>query len=358
MYNNSRDPPSQILLLILTQLPPSFPLTNEYLHKKFNEFGDIKKILIFERGKTNKAFVEFYNLKSAIAARKQLNGLNIQGGKMIIHYSRLKNLNLEIVDNSRGTDYTQASSNSQNSDSILHSKTDDNIRVNLTNQISQSSSSRANSSPVRNEDINRLLDYDDDDFDIWKQEIQLNLTDMHPEIQTLLRQKQSKLLRIASVDSKVTAKMIYNVFSKFGNIEEILYQKQQQKAYVKFQTINQATIAKEYLNNTQFFDSILRIYFEPLQPLQPTSLQDEYMIYYNENCTQKIMPLSPNLIITGVQDPTEISELIKMFAKIKEIKIHVNSLQLSMCSIADTLKIMAVFSDYEFKNQKLNIILK
>ena len=48
-----------------------------------------------------------------------------------------------------------------------------------------------------------------------------------------------------------------------------------------------------------------------------------------------------------------------MFAKIKgklsfnkfiDFKFNVNSLQLSMCSIADTLKIMAVFSDYEFKN--------
>lgn len=40
---------------------------------------------------------------------------------------------------------------------------------------------------MRNEEINRLLDYDDDDFDIWKQEIQFDNTDMHPEISALLR---------------------------------------------------------------------------------------------------------------------------------------------------------------------------
>lgn len=60
MNNKARDPPSPILLLILTSLPHSFPLTNEYLFSKFTDFGEIKKILIFERGKTNKAFVEFY----------------------------------------------------------------------------------------------------------------------------------------------------------------------------------------------------------------------------------------------------------------------------------------------------------
>jgi hypothetical protein len=34
----------------------------------------VKKILIFERGKANKAFVEFEDIKSAIAARKGMLG--------------------------------------------------------------------------------------------------------------------------------------------------------------------------------------------------------------------------------------------------------------------------------------------
>lgn len=63
---NSRDPPSRILLLIITYLPPSFPLTNDYLFETFKHYGEIKKILIFERGKTNKAFVEYHDVKHAI----------------------------------------------------------------------------------------------------------------------------------------------------------------------------------------------------------------------------------------------------------------------------------------------------
>ncbi|CAD8193136.1 unnamed protein product [Paramecium pentaurelia] len=359
MYNNSRDPPNQILLLILNSLPSSFPLNNQFLHEKFNQYGDINKILIFERGKTTKAFVEFHELKSAIQARRQLNGSNIQGGKMIIHFSRLKNLNLEIVDNSRGTDYTQASSNSQNSDSILNSRTDENIQLDLTNHISQTQSPRANSSPIRNEQINRLLESDDeDDLTIWKQAIPQNISEFHPEIQKLLQQRQSRLLRIINFDSKITGKMIYNVFSKFGNLEEILYQKSLSRAFIKYQTVNQAIIAKEYLNNIQFFDSQIRIYFEPLQSLQPTSFQDEYMIYYHDTQQFNTSPLSSNLLITCVQDPSEISEQIQMFAKAKEIKLGVNSIHLTMYSNADALKIIAVFSDYEFQNEKMNIILK
>lgn len=63
---NSRDPPSKILLLIITYLPASFPLTNDYLFDTFKKYGEIKKILIFERGKTNKAFVEYLDIKHAI----------------------------------------------------------------------------------------------------------------------------------------------------------------------------------------------------------------------------------------------------------------------------------------------------
>jgi polypyrimidine tract-binding protein 2 len=54
--------------------------------------------------------------------------------------------------------------------------------------------------------------------------------------------------------------MIFNVFSKFGNIEEILYEKLHQRVFVKYQNMNQAFIAKEYLNNTLFFDSMVLIY--------------------------------------------------------------------------------------------------
>lgn len=80
---NSRDPPSRILLLIITHLPTQFPLTNDYLHEIFSSYGDIKKILIFERGKANKSFVEFHDIKSAIAARKGMLGKNLAycGGK-------------------------------------------------------------------------------------------------------------------------------------------------------------------------------------------------------------------------------------------------------------------------------------
>ena len=67
------DPPSRILLLVITQLPPSVALNNNRLHQMFSQFGTVKKILIFERGKVNKAFVEYLDIQNASCARAALN---------------------------------------------------------------------------------------------------------------------------------------------------------------------------------------------------------------------------------------------------------------------------------------------
>lgn len=71
---NSRDPPSKILLVIITQLSRAFPLTNDLLYEEFKHFGKIRKILIFERGKANKAFIEFFHVKDAVEARNTMLG--------------------------------------------------------------------------------------------------------------------------------------------------------------------------------------------------------------------------------------------------------------------------------------------
>ncbi|CAD8165823.1 unnamed protein product [Paramecium octaurelia] len=363
MNNNSRDPPSKILLLVITQLSPTFPLCNDLLFEQFGKYGDIKKILIFERGKANKAFVEYYDIKHAIEARKDKIGKYLAEGegKLTIHFSRLKNLDLEVVDKSRGTDYTQTSIT--NSDVVKHSNTDDpNVLRQQLDQFTRTftQTPQRNMSPQRNEEINNLLNSDSEDEaqDFLKQKP--NTTPMISEdVENMITQKPSKIIKIQSIDERVTAKMLYNIFNKFGNIEEILYEKQFKRVFIRYQTVEFAQIAKEYLNNITFFDQQWRITYIPLYQLQPTTIQDEYMIYYNPNGPKVIAPLSKTIILSGVSEPMEISEMIRLVVKVTEIKIiSSDSLEISMLNIPETLKIIAVFSDYEFKNQKLVISLK
>ncbi|CAD8091965.1 unnamed protein product [Paramecium sonneborni] len=364
MNNYSRDPPSKILLLVITQLSPTFPLCNDLLFEQFNKYGEIKKILIFERGKANKAFVEYYDVKHAIEARKDKLGKYLAEGegKLTIHFSRLKNLDLEVVDKSRGTDYTQTSST--NSDSMKHSNTDDpNV---LRQQIESftrtfTQTSQTNITPARNDEINNLLNSDsdnDDDIDIWKQQ-KLQAPQISQDIQNIITQKPSKIIKVTTIDERVTAKMLYNIFNKFGNVEELLYEKQMQRLFVRYQTQEFAQIAKEYLNNIQFFDQQWRISYHPLQQLQPTTISDEYLTYYIPNAPKIIVPLSKTIIISGVTEAMEISEMMRLVAKVTEIKIvAANTLEITMINISETLKIIAVFSDYEYKYQKLIISIK
>ncbi|CAD8099158.1 unnamed protein product [Paramecium sonneborni] len=344
---NSRDPPSKILLLVITQLSPTFPLCNDLLFEQFGKYGEVKKILIFERGKANKAFVEYYDIKNAIEARKDKIGKYLAEGegKLTIHFSRLKNLDLEVVDKSRGTDYTQTSSTS--SDVMKHSNSDD---PNILRQQLDQFTRTFTQTPQRNDEINNLLNSDSEDE---QKDIIYQKTTFMPQIsldvQNMITQKASKIITIQPIDERVTAKMLYNIFNKFGNIEELLYEKQLRRVFIRYQIIEFAQIAKEYLNNLSFFD----------QQLQPMTIQDEYMIYYNPNGPKIIAPLSKIIIMSGVLEPMEISEMIRLVVKVTEIKIITSdSLEISMLNISETLKMIAVFSDYEFKNQKLVISMK
>jgi len=71
---NSRDAPSHILLVLISHLSSSFPLTNDLLYEEFNPHGDVVRILIFERGNINKAFIEFSSVTHATKARQAMTG--------------------------------------------------------------------------------------------------------------------------------------------------------------------------------------------------------------------------------------------------------------------------------------------
>lgn len=61
------------------------------------------------------------------------------------------------------------------------------------------------------------------------------------------------MLRVTSIDERVTARMIFNVFNRFGHLEAILYRKKLRYALLQFEDVDNATVAKEILNNCLFF---------------------------------------------------------------------------------------------------------
>jgi hypothetical protein len=72
-------------------------ITHDYLYQLFCPFGNIVKILIFEKAKVWKTFVEYNDVYSAEKAMAQLNNKIIfeDGSKMNIFRSKLRHIQLQ-----------------------------------------------------------------------------------------------------------------------------------------------------------------------------------------------------------------------------------------------------------------------
>jgi hypothetical protein len=68
-------------------------------------------------------------------------------------------------------------------------------------------------------------------------------------------------------DSKLKVQVLYNLFSNFGNITKIIFMRNKSGALIEFQSIEYATIAKDFLNNLNFFSSYLRISYSNYQEI-------------------------------------------------------------------------------------------
>ncbi|CAD8157282.1 unnamed protein product [Paramecium octaurelia] len=376
---NSRDPPSKILLLIITYLPQSFPLTNDFLFETFKQYGEVKKILIFERGKTNKAFVEYNEVKHAISARRNMIGKSLtpQGGRLLIHYSRLKQLDLEVVDHTRGTEYCSDDEETQPEQKYpLKSMTLPNpipispplIKPQSIEQISNNGNQFKGAQNIVQESptkaimetqlrqLERILD---DDYEQEVAKISLTQLDSNDfAIQELLNQQPSKFLRVSNLDERVTPRMLYNLFNRFGHLEALILKKHIRQSILQFVNKENAIIAKELLNNVVFFGNELRILFQNAQnsTLQTNNPNEEY--YQGSQTKFKIVPLTRVLSFSGIPQLLEIQDMVKLVGKIQEIKLDSQAIQITMVDIQEALKVISVFSEYDYKGNKISLNLK
>lgn len=57
--------------------------------------------------------------------------------------------------------------------------------------------------------------------------------------------------------------MLYNLFGNFGNILKIAYDKRNKSAFIEYENIEYAFIAKKYLDNIVFYGRKLKINYVP-----------------------------------------------------------------------------------------------
>lgn len=106
MHSSVADELCSPVLLVCIYNQQGNIITHNYLYELFSPYGDIAKILIFEKAKVWKTFIEFDRSSDAELAMEALNNKVIfpDGSKMNIFRSKLKHIQLQN-DNLGGVDY-------------------------------------------------------------------------------------------------------------------------------------------------------------------------------------------------------------------------------------------------------------
>ncbi|CAD8187935.1 unnamed protein product [Paramecium pentaurelia] len=95
------------VLLVIVQNPQSIILPHSLFYRYFSNFGEVNKILIFEKGKLWKCFIEMGTLQQARFSQQQLNGCQLYDQTIMnVYYSTLQSVTF-LNNNSGGVDYKQ-----------------------------------------------------------------------------------------------------------------------------------------------------------------------------------------------------------------------------------------------------------
>jgi len=186
-------------------------------------------------------------------------------------------------------------------------------------------------------------------------------------------EKQSPVLHVLGIENKeVTTKMLYNVFSTFGNIIKLIFIKTRAVALVEFENTQGASLAKKALNNVSFFGKMLRITYSkyPTIKLEPGQAEkypeqliigDENNFRYKQGKSTKVAPASvvlkvSNLSNESCKDKKAMNNLFGVYGEVKAVKtLPENACLVKMKSVEDCLKALAKLHDSEFGGKRLQV---
>lgn len=76
----------------------------------------------------------------------------------------------------------------------------------------------------------------------------------------LLDNKKSKVVYVRGLENDfINIKIIYNLFSNFGNILKIIFLKKKSVALIDYESVVNAANAKDHLNNLIFFENPIKV---------------------------------------------------------------------------------------------------
>ena len=190
-------------------------------------------------------------------------------------------------------------------------------------------------------------------------------------------EKKSAVLHVLGIENKeVTTKMLFNIFSTYGNILKLMFIKTRAVALVEFENVSNATKAKDCLNDVTFMGKPLRITYSKYPTIQLHSGQDEkypdqlivgdeknFRFKEGKNVViaqpSQVLHVS-NLVKEVCKDKKALSNLFSPYGEIKAVKPLFGENGKNMClikmkSVEESLKAIAHLHDTEFNGRKIQI---
>eukprot|EP01017_Pseudomicrothorax_dubius_P003886 TRINITY_DN10664_c0_g1_i4.p1 TRINITY_DN10664_c0_g1~~TRINITY_DN10664_c0_g1_i4.p1 ORF type:complete len:299 (-),score=50.52 TRINITY_DN10664_c0_g1_i4:88-984(-) len=162
------------------------------------------------------------------------------------------------------------------------------------------------------------MDYvnnDNEAFDMYSSPI--NVANIQ-QFADILSDYRSSVIYVRGFDGElVSANMIYNLFSNFGNIVKIMYTRAKGIAFIEFENMEYAAIARDYLNNVTLLSSTIRISFsrhEGLIPRVGASDEEEEEWFVGSPATNRFKA-AKTLSINPPSDTLHMSNLLIFYCK-------------------------------------------
>lgn len=278
-------------------------ITHDYLYQLFCPYGTIVKILIFEKAKVWKTFVEYSEVEEAEKAMQLLNNKVIfeDGSKMNIFRSKLKHVQFQN-DNLGGVNYESLKQQQIQDDSAHNRKrrstfqdyivpfyTQEPSAQNYYDFVQKDHDQSSTSAKYKSETLsakkskdnssfNNFMDIDEqfrelalesEEFREWEETAEINrrksktLVNPNSE-QFLLENCPSKVLFVRSIPENYDHDCIYNIFSNFGKVSKVIFIKEKSSALVEYETLLNAIQAKDELNYSKSAFKVFYSHYESL----------------------------------------------------------------------------------------------
>jgi hnRNP-L/PTB/hephaestus splicing factor len=364
---DSKDPAPNVILLV-TIVNNRLPVSLDNLYTVFRAYGDVLRIVTFEKG-AFKAFIEYAHVSSAINAKRQLEGKDMFQGccTLQISFSSAKAPLVVKMENHRAHDFSLGPLNpggyqgygAQSAPPYGGNQ----------GYGGQNFGGYGNPSPSGGFGGPPQGGYGSDRFGGGQQPY--SPYGPPPDQYRAGPQHGCVLLVNKLPTENVTTDILFTLFGVYGNVMrvKILYNKKD-TAFVQFQTVEQATTARQYLDKVELFGQTIYVSTSrnkevSLPPLnskfEPSQLTKDYsdsklhrFRMPNSKNAKHVCAPSSSLHISGLPEGTTDEQLESFFSEqvtIEGAKMFENNSRMGFvhfASIADAISALLLFHNAKF----------